>query len=165
MARRSGTDGLSRSDPTAGRSESTHRQGVGGTSAYPPPQGISCERSPRPARICSLTAVHVSRRDLGSDSVHGGRHDAADRYRIRGCPRTNSRHGLSRHADRASRPACALQATRGSAIWLGLGADVRWFTADAGWSSSVARWAHNPEVTGSNPVPATTKHLVRARLL
>ena len=27
---------------------------------------------------------------------------------------------------------------------------------DAGWSSSVARWAHNPEVTGSNPVPATT---------
>ena len=26
----------------------------------------------------------------------------------------------------------------------------------AGWSSSVARWAHNPEVTGSNPVPATT---------
>lgn len=26
---------------------------------------------------------------------------------------------------------------------------------NAGWSSSVARWAHNPEVTGSNPVPAT----------
>ena len=25
----------------------------------------------------------------------------------------------------------------------------------AGWSSPVARWAHNPEVTGSNPVPAT----------
>ena len=25
----------------------------------------------------------------------------------------------------------------------------------AGWSSSVARWAHNPEVVGSNPVPAT----------
>ncbi len=28
-------------------------------------------------------------------------------------------------------------------------------SADAGWSSSVARWAHNPEVAGSNPVPAT----------
>ncbi len=27
---------------------------------------------------------------------------------------------------------------------------------NAGWSSSVARWAHNPEVAGSNPVPATT---------
>jgi antitoxin YefM len=27
--------------------------------------------------------------------------------------------------------------------------------ADAGWSSSVARWAHNPEVAGSNPAPAT----------
>ena len=25
----------------------------------------------------------------------------------------------------------------------------------AGWSSQVARWAHNPKVTGSNPVPAT----------
>ena len=41
------------------------------------------------------------------------------------------------------------------AIWLDLRADVRLCTADAGWSSSVARWAHNPEVTGSNPVPAT----------
>ena len=28
---------------------------------------------------------------------------------------------------------------------------------DAGWSSSVARRAHNPEVAGSNPVPATTR--------
>ena len=26
----------------------------------------------------------------------------------------------------------------------------------AGWSSSVARWAHNPKVAGSNPAPATT---------
>ncbi len=26
---------------------------------------------------------------------------------------------------------------------------------DAGWSSSVARWAHNPEVAGSHPAPAT----------
>ena len=24
----------------------------------------------------------------------------------------------------------------------------------AGWSSPEARWAHNPKVTGSNPVPA-----------
>ena len=30
-------------------------------------------------------------------------------------------------------------------------------TTDAGWSSSVARRAHNPEVAGSNPVPATRK--------
>ena len=35
-------------------------------------------------------------------------------------------------------------------------ARVQWQSTDAGWSSSVARWAHNPEVTGSNPVPATT---------
>ena len=28
--------------------------------------------------------------------------------------------------------------------------------SDAGWSSQVARRAHNPKVAGSNPVPATT---------
>ena len=27
----------------------------------------------------------------------------------------------------------------------------------AGWSSLVARWAHNPKVGGSNPSPATKK--------
>ena len=30
------------------------------------------------------------------------------------------------------------------------------FDFDAGWSSPVARWAHNPKVAGSNPAPATT---------
>ena len=36
---------------------------------------------------------------------------------------------------------------------------------DAGWSSSVARWAHNPEVVGSNPTPATeAKPQVRAMI-
>ena len=29
------------------------------------------------------------------------------------------------------------------------------FANIAGWSSLVARWAHNPEVVGSNPSPAT----------
>src|SRR2546422_7006035 len=27
----------------------------------------------------------------------------------------------------------------------------------AGWSSPVARWAHNPKVVGSNPTPATNR--------
>ena len=36
---------------------------------------------------------------------------------------------------------------------------------DAGWSSSVARWAHNPEVLGSNPSPATTNYLVKALIV
>ena len=27
----------------------------------------------------------------------------------------------------------------------------------AGWSSPVARWAHNPKVGGSNPPPATKR--------
>ncbi len=30
---------------------------------------------------------------------------------------------------------------------------------DAGWSSLVARRAHNPKVVGSNPAPATTLQL------
>src|SRR5580765_1898261 len=30
-----------------------------------------------------------------------------------------------------------------------------WIFPDAGWSSPVARWAHNPKVAGSNPAPAT----------
>src|SRR5689334_6750369 len=34
----------------------------------------------------------------------------------------------------------------------------------AGWSSSVARWAHNPEVAGSNPVPATKWNGPRRKL-
>ena len=35
---------------------------------------------------------------------------------------------------------------------------VTWYLPDAGWSSSVARWAHNPEVAGSTPVPATSEN-------
>jgi hypothetical protein len=34
---------------------------------------------------------------------------------------------------------------------------------DAGWSSLVARWAHNPKVGGSNPSPATTPKYVPLR--
>ena len=29
------------------------------------------------------------------------------------------------------------------------------YNITAGWSSLVARWAHNPKVVGSNPSPAT----------
>src|SRR6266496_2060562 len=32
----------------------------------------------------------------------------------------------------------------------------RCYDFSAGWSSLVARWAHNPKVGGSNPPPATT---------
>src|SRR5450830_24861 len=35
--------------------------------------------------------------------------------------------------------------------------DATYVESDAGWSSLAARRAHNPKVTGSNPVPAT-KH-------
>ena len=30
----------------------------------------------------------------------------------------------------------------------------------AGWSSPVARWAHNPKVGGSNPPPATSRSVL-----
>src|SRR5277367_6702433 len=33
----------------------------------------------------------------------------------------------------------------------------------AGWSSPVARWAHNPKVPGSNPGPATNSTLQNKR--
>ena len=32
----------------------------------------------------------------------------------------------------------------------------------AGWSSLVARWAHNPKVRGSNPLPATSRSVLTA---
>ena len=35
------------------------------------------------------------------------------------------------------------------------------YYASAGWSSLVARWAHNPKVAGSNPAPATTSATAR----
>ena len=34
-------------------------------------------------------------------------------------------------------------------------ANISGSSGDAGWSSPVARWAHNPKVAGSNPAPAT----------
>ena len=47
--------------------------------------------------------------------------------------------------------------TRGTAdpIWVRPHSSRKVLFTDAGWSSSVARWAHNPEVAGSNPAPAT----------
>ncbi len=39
------------------------------------------------------------------------------------------------------------------------------FYFDAGWSSSVARRAHNPKVVGSNPAPAISKKPQKSMLL
>ena len=43
------------------------------------------------------------------------------------------------------------------APWLGVDGygTIHTLVCDAGWSSPVARWAHNPKVAGSNPAPAT----------
>ena len=37
-------------------------------------------------------------------------------------------------------------------------------STDAGWSSLVARRAHNPKVAGSNPAPATNEDPCTARV-
>src|SRR5580704_16712933 len=37
-----------------------------------------------------------------------------------------------------------------------------WHHKSAGWSSPVARWAHNPKVAGSNPAPATKRYLMKS---
>ena len=39
--------------------------------------------------------------------------------------------------------------------------DLYNFLIGAGWSSPVARWAHNPKVVGSNPTPATKAILLK----
>ena len=44
--------------------------------------------------------------------------------------------------------------------------DDKYVESDAGWSSLAARRAHNPKVTGSNPVPATKDlKCVKVRLI
>src|SRR6201994_5015307 len=50
---------------------------------------------------------------------------------------------------------CGSRVETVSAIWRPRQAFGNLVFTDAGWSSSVARWAHNPEVAGSNPAPAT----------
>jgi hypothetical protein len=56
----------------------------------------------------------------------------------------HARHAATRIKRAATRPGYTSVPRSGSAL------------GDAGWSSPVARQAHNLKVTGSNPVPATT---------
>src|ERR1039458_4432383 len=59
-------------------------------------------------------------------------------------------------------PSCCAD-DEASARQIGITARAHWFDPTAphcydfyaGWSSLVARWAHNPKVAGSNPAPAT----------
>ena len=79
----------------------------------------------------------LTRRTVGGGTALPGRRACARGRAGRVRPTTHS--GACRNPDgRRLRRPCTVAST------------------DAGWSSSVARWAHNPEVTGSNPVPATT---------
>ena len=76
--------------------------------------------------------------------------------------RTATRCGWARLMDAGPRAASTRPSrwrTRGTAdpIWVRREPSRKVLFTDAGWSSSVARWAHNPEVAGSNPAPATNR--------
>ena len=51
-----------------------------------------------------------------------------------------------------ARPVCSFGASSGRKDGRNR---ARLMDSVAGWSSLVARWAHNPKVVGSNPAPAT----------
>lgn len=75
-------------------------------------------------------------------------------------------HGRHRRLTGGMRglPCFSCPATADRAIWSGSHMFGNLAFTNAGWSSSVARWAHNPEVAGSNPVPATSGNGPRRRL-
>jgi hypothetical protein len=57
--------------------------------------------------------------------------------------------GGSKLVTRAKAELCEASSTNSQPLWL--------LDGDAGWSSPVARQAHNLKVVGSNPTPATTE--------
>ena len=92
--------------------------------------------------IATGRATSSRARRRGSSSGVRSRGTAAISMRRRCCCRRARHHGqrdavTELFVDRASR----------RVLRLGF--------PDAGWSSPVARWAHNPKVAGSNPAPAT----------
>jgi hypothetical protein len=119
------------------------------------------------ARRCSRpdTAMQSSGRRAGQPTAPPQRCAVLDRrpggelraiYRPRpDCPRGTRWPTATATLGAAHRPGDALLSTRFGG---GPAASVTLRLPDAGWSSSVARWAHNPEVAGSNPVPATREN-------
>jgi hypothetical protein len=81
-----------------------------------------------------------------------------DRARVRGAlQRTGAAEERPSHR-LYSRSRCSSRCHCERALdWTTDAAHASVISCAAGWSSSVARWAHNPEVVGSNPAPATNK--------
>jgi hypothetical protein len=111
------------------------------------PAPLPCARGVTPARCPARRHCGLRRRGLYTPP----------RARRRAAHRPPRAAAPSRQDPCAPEAAGAPRPVRRRAI------DLRWSGTsrrvvldDAGWSSSVARWAHNPEVAGSNPVPATT---------
>ena len=104
------------------------------------------------------------------------RRRAAGRPAGGSAPHAVARYGARRRAAGRAQPPCAQREMPGRErraphvmerprppVRLPQGPCRRVGFTDAGWSSSVARWAHNPEVAGSNPVPATRRKVPRPR--
>src|SRR5579864_2601052 len=80
--------------------------------------------------------------DIGSGNLHGCARNQVARVRSIACSSVS--HARTEHARTAKCPPREFDA-----VWCGCYHQI------AGWSSLVARWAHNPKVGGSNPPPAT----------
>ena len=113
-----------------------------------------------PRSIAIVRSTVALAHSLGADLVAEGVEDEATLQALRryGCNITQGYVHTpplpGRRAAEVDRPvhACGPGGRFGAAP----GPSVTLRSPDAGWSSSVARWAHNPEVAGSNPVPATS---------
>ncbi len=92
-------------------------------------------------------------RPAGSPAEVAGSAQGAPGHRRVGAQFANPARGIPSDAD--LRPGCGAVLIRGGQG----GGDVlypRTLRGTAGWSSPVARQAHNLKVIGSNPIPATS---------
>src|SRR5712692_9053755 len=97
-------------------------------------------------------------RDNRRGRPHEGHYGSSHRLRVASLSSFewgSEPHRGNRRPDQALGPGAAqfkraVQVDRSRALRYG-------YSVTAGWSSPVARWAHNPKVAGSNPAPATNR--------
>ena len=126
--------------PTCAR-PSRRRQRPCRTATRPSPPGTSPPTA-RPRRRCSAAINRATEAEARLARVD---------------PRAATSRRPRRPRHRRRRPPVAI-GDAVMAIWHARRGGAYCERADAGWSSSVARWAHNPEVAGSNPAPATREN-------
>ncbi len=160
---------------TAGRAAAADGQPRGGAAAEPGPGArgavpVAVPPGGVPVQLSAAKAAALQEVQSALDAVHAGPAERQlRRVRRRRCSASTTRWtsttapsscvaSVRVRAIRHGRDSGAFTARSRSAamaIWRCTRAFGNLAFTDAGWSSSVARWAHNPEVAGSNPVPAT----------